>query len=91
MTTRYSSALPESAWLIHFKRTEPDRGLPLYGNGDSRDLEREAFRIRRALEQQPRRLKTLRGIDICGVERWQPLWVSAVTLFSPQAGIEKDC
>ena len=33
-----------------------------------------------ALEQQPRRLRTLRGIDICGVERWQPLWVSAVTL-----------
>jgi hypothetical protein len=69
----------EAAWLIHFKRKEADRGLPLYASA-IRSMECEAARIAGALDQEPARLRVLRGIDICGVEGWQPLWVSAQTL-----------
>ena len=69
----------ESAWLVHFKRTRPNDGLPLFG-GAIQELESEADAIMRALNAKPTLLKTLRGIDICGVEEHQPLWVSADTL-----------
>lgn len=70
---------PESAWLIHFKRESHDHRLPLYGSA-IRKMENEADQIGRALASKPSRLKKLRGIDICGVEEDQPLWVSAETL-----------
>ncbi len=71
---------PEKAWLVHFQR-KPFKGgdLPLYGDS-IRQLEADGNRIVRALVAEPRRLRTLRGIDICGVEVDQPLWVSAETL-----------
>jgi len=70
----------EAAWLIHFKRAKrDDMLLPLRGRS-IRDMEEEARRIGNALEQKPERLRTLRGIDICGVEEQQPLWVCAETL-----------
>jgi hypothetical protein len=71
----------DPAWLVHFKRSEPDGGrLPLYGSA-VRKMESEADQIARALDAKPVRLRTLlRGIDICGVEEAQPLWVSAETL-----------
>jgi hypothetical protein len=69
----------ESAWLIHFKRKPREDTLPFY-LGAVHELENEATLIVNALEQKPIRLKTLRGIDICGVEEAQPLWVSAETL-----------
>ena len=69
----------ESAWLVHFKRTRPKDGLPLFG-GAVQEMESEADDIMRALNAKPTLLRTLRGIDICGVEEHQPLWVSADTL-----------
>lgn len=69
----------EAAWLIHFKRKEADKRLPHYIT-EVRKMESEASAIIRALNRQPTRLRTLRGVDICGVEGWQPLWVSAPTL-----------
>ena len=70
---------PESGWIIHFKRKGAGKELPLYG-AQCRSIQGEAERIRNALAQKPARLKMLRGIDICGVEGRQPLWVSAQTL-----------
>jgi hypothetical protein len=69
----------ESAWLIHFKRKPHKDTLPLFGAA-VRELEAEATLIGNALAQEPTRLRELRGIDICGVEEDQPLWVSAETL-----------
>ena len=69
----------ELAWLVHFKRTGPKNGLPLFGDA-SRKMESEADDIIRALRAKPAHLKSLRGVDICGVEEDQPLWVSADTL-----------
>ena len=69
----------ELAWLVHFKRTGPKNGLPLFGDA-IRKMESEADNIIRALRAKPTHLRTLRGVDICGVEEDQPLWVSADTL-----------
>ena len=69
----------ESAWLVHFKRTRRNAGLPLF-SGAIQEMESEADDIMRALDAKPTLLRTLRGIDICGVEEHQPLWVSADTL-----------
>jgi hypothetical protein len=69
----------ESAWIIHFKRADPRKTLPLYGR-DVRRLEGEADQIIRSLSARPAELQFLRGLDICGVENAQPLWVSAPTL-----------
>ena len=69
----------ESAWLVHFKRTGPKNGLPLFGDA-IRKMDSEADHIIRALRAKPTLLRTLRGVDICGVEEDQPLWVSADTL-----------
>ena len=69
----------ESAWLVHFKRTGPKNELPLFGDA-IRTMESEADDIIRALRAKPTHLKRLRGVDICGVEEDQPLWVSADTL-----------
>jgi hypothetical protein len=70
----------EAAWLIHFKRKPHDKDLlPLHGRS-MREMEGEARLIGNALEQDPRRLRKLRGIDICGVEEQQPLWVCAEIL-----------
>lgn len=75
-----SESGPEKAWLVHFQR-KPFKGggLPLYGDS-IRQLNADGNRMVRALTAEPRRLRTLRGIDICGVEVDQPLWVSAETL-----------
>ena len=72
---------PESAWLVHFKRAgaDPKSGLPLFG-GAIREMDSEADDIVRALTAKRTHLRTLRGVDICGVEEDQPLWVSADTL-----------
>ena len=69
----------ELAWLVHFKRTRSNDGLPFFG-GAIHEMESEADDIKRALDAKPTLLRTLRGIDICGVEEHQPLWVSADTL-----------
>jgi hypothetical protein len=69
----------DAAWLIHFKRKRRNDTLPFFGAA-VRKLESEAKQIVNALEQEPGRLRVLRGIDICGVEEAQPLWVSAETL-----------
>jgi hypothetical protein len=70
----------EAAWLIHFKRKGHDKELlPLHGRA-MREMEGEARLIGNAIEQDPRRLRKLRGIDICGVEEQQPLWVCAEIL-----------
>jgi hypothetical protein len=75
-----SEPKPEKAWLVHFQRKQFEGGgLPLYGDA-IRQLNADGNRIVRALVAEPRRLRTLRGIDICGVEVDQPLWVSAETL-----------
>ena len=71
--------LRESAWLVHFKRTRPNDSLPLFG-GAIQEMESEADVIMRALSATPTLLRTLRGVDICGIEEHQPLWVSADTL-----------
>jgi hypothetical protein len=71
--------LQEAAWIIHFQRKGPGTGLPLYG-AERRSIQGQAESIASALAQKPARLKTLRGIDICGVEGKQPLWVSAQVL-----------
>jgi hypothetical protein len=72
-------ARSEAAWLIHFKRQGADKKLPCYIEGIRR-MEGEAASIAAALDQEPTRLRRLRGLDVCGVEGWQPLWVSAQTL-----------
>jgi hypothetical protein len=70
----------EAAWLIHFKRKPHGKDLlPLHGRA-MREMEGEARLIGNALEQDPKRLRKLRGIDICGVEEQQPLWVCAEIL-----------
>ena len=66
----------ESAWLVHFKRTRRKDGQPLFG-GAIREMDSEADDIMRALDAKPRLLRSLRGLDICGVEEDQPMWVSA--------------
>ena len=76
---RKSMTSSELAWLVHFKRTRPKDGLPLFGSA-IQEMESEAYNIMRALNAKPTLLRTLRGIDICGVEEHQPLWVSADTL-----------
>ncbi|HVF59751.1 MAG TPA: hypothetical protein VNJ70_08090 [Thermoanaerobaculia bacterium] len=76
---RRDPARPEAAWLVHFKRERRDEGLPLFGSA-IRHMEGEADQIVRSLVARPTRLRRLRGIDICGVEEAQPLWVSAPTL-----------
>src|ERR1700690_4465485 len=43
-------------------------------------MEIDADYIKRDLDANPVHLRMLRGIDICGVEDAQPLWVSADTL-----------
>lgn len=78
-SARTGAAEHDAAWLIHFKRDKPVETLPLYGSV-VQAMEAEAARVGNLLEQDPRRLRTLRGIDICGVEDRQPLWVSAQTL-----------
>ena len=70
---------PESAWLVHFKRSVPKNELPLFGDA-IRKMESEADDVIRALRAKPTHLKRLRGVDICGIEEDQPLWVSADTL-----------
>lgn len=75
-----SEAGLEKAWLVHFQRKAFKRGgLPLHGDS-IRQLNADGDRVVRALMAEPRRLYNLRGIDICGVEADQPLWVSAETL-----------
>lgn len=69
----------EAAWLIHFKRKPEKAQRPLHGRAMRRNQE-EARRIGNALAQDPRRLRRLRGVDVCGVEEQQPLWVSAGAL-----------
>ncbi len=69
----------ENGWIIHFKRKGPGKGLPLF-SAEQRTIRKEAAKIANALTQVPSRLEHLRGIDICGVEGWQPLWVSANSL-----------
>jgi adenosine deaminase len=54
-------------------------GLPLYG-AEIRQIDTAAEKMVRTLAAQPKRLRTLRGVDICGVEADQPLWVSAESL-----------
>jgi adenosine deaminase len=76
---RPDERIEESAWLIHFKRKAHDKALPLFGP-EVRQIESEADQILRALAADPLRLRTLRGVDICGVEEEQPLWVSAEAL-----------
>ncbi len=75
------SEAQEAAWVIHFKRRglSENYELPLYGQ-QYRIIKGEGNKIANALAQKPARLKMLRGIDICGVEGKQPLWVSAQTL-----------
>ncbi len=69
----------ESAWLIHLKREGCGDKVPLFGSS-IRNLERDGHRIIRALAGDPKRLRWLRGIDLCGVEEAQPLWVAAETI-----------
>jgi len=69
----------QDATLIHFQRSEPKDSVPLHGHS-IRKLERFSRRVGNALRHDPRRLINLRGVDICGVEEHQPLWVSAQTL-----------
>ena len=57
----------------------PENELPLFGDA-IRKMDSEADDIIRALRAKPTHLRTLRGVDICGVEEDQPLWVSADTL-----------
>src|ERR1700683_4457776 len=69
----------ETSGLIHLKRDEHGKGLPLFGAA-VRSMEADGDRIVRAIESQPAILRDLRGIDIAGVEGHQPLWASAETL-----------
>lgn len=79
-TARSIRAAPhQDAVLIHFQRSEPKGSRPLY-YANRRRLDDLARRIGNVLQQDPRRLIDLRGVDICGVEEHQPLWVSAQTL-----------
>ena len=86
MTAEFGSS--EWGWIIHFKRTKRDRFLPLYRT-QIQSLEADGRCIAAALHQKPSRLRSLRGIDICGVEGWQPLWVSAQTLKAVRAASRK--
>lgn len=74
----------EEGWLVHFKRKNARRSLPLFG-ADASTMDAEADRILRAITADSRRLRQLCGIDVCGVEQAQPLWVSARTLHQTRA------
>lgn len=67
------------ASLIHFQRSEPKSTVPLHGLS-IRKLDGYSRRVGNVLAHDMRRLIDLRGVDICGVEEHQPLWVSAQTL-----------
>jgi len=68
------------AWLIHFKREKPAEGvLPLFGSV-VQTLEADARKVIGAIMMKPQLLRSLRGLDLCGVEDHQPLWVCAETL-----------
>lgn len=69
----------QDATLIHFQRSQTQNTLPLHGR-NIRRLDDLARRIGNVLQRDHRRLLDLRGVDICGVEEHQPLWVSAQTL-----------
>lgn len=76
----HSRSVPESAWLVHFKRKRFDsQTLPLYGSA-FHELDQYGDRIARAFAFEPATLQALRGLDLCGVEGDQPLWVAAETL-----------
>jgi hypothetical protein len=69
----------EAAWLIHFKRKDASKRVPLHVQS-VKEMEGESRRIARSLRRQPRLLRDLRGVDLCGVEGSQPTWVVAETL-----------
>lgn len=69
----------ETVWLIHFQRSRRSKGVPIYGV-DINAIKINGASIVRALRAKPTRLKKLRGIDLCGAESDQPLWVAAETL-----------
>jgi hypothetical protein len=69
----------EFAWLIHFKRDSGCEDQPLFASS-IRKMEDDANQITNLLDANPIYLRLLRGIDICGVEEMQPLWVAAETL-----------
>jgi hypothetical protein len=70
----------EVAWLVHLKREKQvPKELPLFGTA-LRGFENDEDRIGRLIESYPETLRHLRGIDIAGVERHQPLWVSTDAL-----------
>lgn len=74
----------KDATLIHFQRSKTQKTLPLHGR-NIRRLEDLARRIGNVLQRDRQRLLELRGVDICGVEEHQPLWVSAQTLIHARA------
>lgn len=74
-----SDRRPETGWLIHFKRQKAGKELPVH-IAAVRSMEAEADQIARYIDSDPRQLRSLRGIDICGVEETQPCWVVADTL-----------
>lgn len=77
----------EHGWVIHFKRDKPDDGLPLFG-GAVRRLDADGASISRIFADKPRVLRSLRGLDLAGIEEHQPLWVAAETLRKVRANAD---
>ena len=69
----------EGGWVVHFKRERSGRTTPMFA-GVFQRMNGDSHRMGRALRAEPRRLRTLRGLDVCGVEDTQPLWVAVEAL-----------
>lgn len=69
---------PEFGIVLHFQKRREDSKAGMYLPRHARwylEQRRRARSIAQTLDQDPRLLLVLRGIDVCGVELAQPTWV----------------
>ncbi|XXY47287.1 hypothetical protein WME91_45525 [Sorangium sp. So ce269] len=65
----------ESAWVIHFTRSYPGDGIPLYRRAYNQ-REKAAHELCELLHLMPDVLCSVRGLDLAAVESNEPLWAS---------------
>lgn len=77
----------EHGWVIHFKRGKPGDGMPLFGS-TVKQLDADGALISRIFADKPQVLRSLRGLDLAGIEEHQPLWVATETLRAVRANAD---
>lgn len=67
----------EVGWIFHFIRDGRGKTTGQRYQSIHRKIQRDAARLRLALDLRPELLWTMRGLDIAGSEREGPLWLAA--------------